>query len=57
MAQVLGTISPQSRMTKVSTPVATATGMPKRRAMVVVRADVERFTMLLPIRTVLSILL
>ena len=57
MAQVLGTISPQSRMIMVRTPVATATGMPNCRAMVVVRAEVDRFTMLLPISTALSILL
>ena len=58
MAQVLGMISPNIKITKVSTPVAMPTArLPQvLMANVVATEEADRLTILLPIRTALSIL-
>ena len=55
---VLGVISPKMSTTRVSTPVAILTPQSchNLKANVVVKAEAERFTILLPIRIALSIL-
>ena len=57
MAHVLGTISPQSRTIMVRIPVAIPVARLIRIARVVAREEAVRFTILLPIRMLLSILL
>jgi hypothetical protein len=56
--KVLGVISPNTRMSKVSTPVATPTALLPKRFMVnvVKREEADKLTRLLPMRIALSIL-